>query len=235
MKHIKFTVQMDDRIGDYGALPNIFRNWDSYIASWSLGHDLIEHSTKSGQETGEVWQELRALGAHLFTSNFGYSVESNYWNTPQKKGESLSSDLDSILNDQEGNWSTLPKAPRIKLDEGEEENFTEVWKSFKHHVRNYREYNEDVLRFYWENKGEILAWLRYGFYLAKKRYKGDEWNAWQMRKMIDRTLSEFGRKLNSDFESIEQFEGEEFTLSYSVENMHCEITSSNRYSEFYRG
>ncbi len=225
MKHIKFTIVEDERTGDYGALPNIFRNWDSYIASFGLGHDLIEHSTKAGQETGEVFQELRALGAHLFVGNFDrHKKMSQYFErSPKGAGKSFASDLDSTLTDQEEGIDALPKAPQAKLTKGEEADFAEFWKGVRRGIIEFREYDQEgeTTKFYWRNRAEILAWLKYGFYLAKKRYKGDSWGAYEMRETI---IPDTLRKFADDIDQ-EAREGEQFTLNYSVENRYCEITN----------
>jgi hypothetical protein len=237
MKNIRFQVLTDDsgRTGEVGIMPCIFMNkgWNSYLPTTSPGHDLIDHST-CGDEKGEVYQELRALGANLFVHDFGSDMQTMYTESQHftiRKGEVFAYEMDSILSDSvefEGS-SNLPDAPHAKLSKGEKDSFKMFWHGFctafeKAKAESegdddwYGDIQSYTYEFFIENKDKILGWFKHGYALAKRRFKGEFYYASDMKERINRTVRSVMRTLEEYADT-----GEVFTLSYDLENQHAEI------------
>lgn len=236
MRNIRFTIEeVNDDSGEFiGIVPNIFKNvgWDTYLPNFSPAHDLLEHGKN---ERGEVWQELKALGAYIFTSNFGLNNEIRRKYHAEKHhtkytGENLASDIDSTIRDTEGYQFTLPEVPKYKLNKTEGKLFRMVFDVINSIVTEGKEAEEEgeysdyeQLVSFWTGEDIELAksWIMYGFANAKRRYKGEHSEVWFLRERINKVFAQ-------KEETLKQYvnTGEEFTLSYDLSG-HFEI--KNKY------
>lgn len=222
MRHIKFTVEGHEEFGT-GIVPKIFKNWKSYTPSgaYGLAHDLLDHSTK---ETGEVWQEFKALGANVFHSNFGLRNKTPYFSgTPLSKGDSLGREVEQIYSDA-NNWDVeinYPQTPKYKLTKGEEAKFAEFEKGFKHGIQmQWEEIFEDLEDCpHLKDLQNILEWIKYGFYRAKRRFKNES-------AMSDFLKENIKKEVHRKWDALMDYEdsGVEFTISLDYENGYARIS-----------
>lgn len=223
MRYVKFTIETSDY--GIGIIPNIFKNkgWDSYIPTTAPAHDLLDHST---DESGEIWQELRAIGAYIFRQDFG--TYRNY--TPSKYTKVFYSgyefggeSLQNILNDSE--FASIPEPRKVKLSKENEKKFAEVWRGFRWGtIKAMRNGYLDSQTFEWykENKSKILGWVKLGFYNANKRYKGEfgclEYTGKKINEVIQKCVAENAHLADS---------GVEFSLGFDFYN--CRVHIRNPY------
>jgi hypothetical protein len=224
-------VQSDSHFGGFGIVPNIFRNWESYRPTLAPGHDLIDHTTK---ERGEVYQELRALGAYLFSSQFGKNH--TIWNKTQtitrviEIGKNLADDLETTLIDADtyGFDITLPETPKFHLSKDEKLHFKLIVQGIENVVESNSDYDDDYSlssTFWKENSFAVIEWLKYGFANAKRRYKGEFYYSWDMRMKLNKYVQEKTSYLENFCDT-----NEELTLGYDVES--GEISISTRYDYY---
>lgn len=221
MRHVKFTVETKE--GAEGIIPNIFKNWASYFPTtgYAIGHDLIDHTTK---ETGEVWQEFRALGAHLFVCDFGKfdkGENSRYKSHIKRKAYDLSSDFTFTI-DQGFEYLgkiDLPTPRKVKLTKGEEMKFKFFFHHLSFELQRMGEYSESAVNFWNENKDVLIGWMRVGFANAKRRYNGDANMAFYMKDVLKQLVERKMRELSNYADT-----GEEFTLSFDVSDGYATIS-----------
>lgn len=231
MNKIRFEVLTDDESGESGIMPCIFMNkgWYSYKPTQMPGHDLIEHCKRD--ETGEVYQEIRAIGAYLFVEDFGFNYAQRFWKDSHRAtvmGKTFLDDLANIISDvlELGDIpNDLPEAPHAKLSKGEKDKFKLMLHAFRTKVEGELEEGfesdyEDTATFANENMDKIFGWLKFGFANAKRKYKGENYWAQDMKERINNTISTAWNTLRQYADT-----GEVFTLEYDLENYHCQITN----------
>jgi len=232
MRHVKLTVCEWEEIGELGFVPNIFSRWNSYNPTQgnALAHDLMEHSTK---ETGEIYQELKALGAYLYVRDFTRNIP-DFWSREggllgklNRVGENISSDLVNIYRDidEYAGDSSIPEIAPRRFSKGIEDLLRPIFIKFRNTAVNIWRGENDVEEGdefddcpYADKLDLIEAWIREGYYLARKRYKGE---------YVYHVFEAITRESNKFFQNNEVFEGEVVTLSYNLDG-HCRITRNER-------
>ncbi len=230
MRHVKLTVREWEETGELGFVPNIFRGWDSYRPSRGLSHDLLEHTTK---ETGEVWQEYRALGGWMyvrdFTRNTPMGMTYTLLEALKRTGELISSDLFQINSDANefGVEEDIPYIAPRKFSEGIEDKLKVVFRAFRDTAKEMWDIesgNEEGDEFYVEcpyiDKLDLIEnWIREGYFQARRRFKGE---------YVYHVFEAINREGENFFKNNEVFEGEQVTLSYNLDG-HCRITRRGDY------
>lgn len=234
MRNVKFTVEN----GEFGVgiIPNIFKSWPNYNPTVAPGHDLIDHTTI---ERGTIWQEFRALGANLFVHRFHANSPGRGKMHPAKFSADFifgGETLDNILGDQFDHFTgeafhennSIPETPKYHLSKTERGMFKLFWHSVRMDVEKCLEgeyIDHTTAEWFKENERGILAWFEYGFANAKRRYKGEAWQAEHCKKKINELFQKA-------MPTLEEREGEEFTLSYDFESGYAKI-EGGRFEEVY--
>lgn len=211
-------VQCEVKEGEFGVglVPNIYKNWESYIPSFELGHDLIEHGTK---ESGEVYQEFQALGAWLFTSNFGRNRESRIF--PMEN--LMLSSIETTIDDAIGNIIEIPDTPKFYITKKESDKIAllihgVVSEMQKQIDREGEEDENESSRFFLANRDALVKHIAYGFVKAKKRYAGEHYGAWQTREKLDSLFNRQERQAIA--QHIEDGGSLTVTIAYSINDAY---------------
>jgi hypothetical protein len=231
MRHVKFITAENVNTGEIGALPFIFKKWanketgeGAYEPYQSLGHDLIDHTTK---ETGEIWQEFRALGAYAFNTEFGaFANISEFWgrgkSTAWKLGAQAAGNIESTIGDSsDALHCKMPMARKVHLTKKEKGNFQEFYTALcrEFYANEYLE--GEVKEYFHENKREILSWFKLGYVNAKRRYSGDAYSAFTTKQAIETVLN----KHNNIFNQA----GDVYSLGIDVSNGYVELRDHRGY------
>jgi len=225
MRYVRFQVVDDEDYGDYGILPDIFRNWTNYspaIAVNALGHDLVEHGAR---EYGAFHQEVAAIGGYLFTRLFSGHAQNSFW-TPRQLA---ASDMARTWN--ESTEEGLPDPPKvIILDKYHNEVLDEFFNGFREAI--VAEWESNAADFAIdedeelpvcpyateENWPKFLGWLKYGYSRAYRRFKGDDSVAYRTYTNINQVISRYWEDLKMYADT-----GTKFTLAIDYSTGDVEL------------
>ncbi len=185
MRTIYCQVLEHEDYGILGLVPEIYMNWFKYAnftPSINLGHEMMAHGNN---ETGSLEDELKALGAELWLSDFfsylQFSLD-NAWLFASSLNNSIA---DALLAD---NYSVSAPIKKYSLSA---ELKAKIKALFDAAIPRLVAYLRDTLENDAQNYADsnytpILEWLCYGFSHARKRYCGhDPWDLWLLRQRID--------------------------------------------------
>lgn len=234
--NLRFTIETCPNHGITGIMPNRFKNvgWDSYIPSFAVAHEMIEHGAG---EFGAVFQEYQALGAVLFVR--GWEYKDGYY-AGTSRAEHYGSEMVDIYQTSSYEWDErllrFPKFPKFSLSWDEKRKFKKFFQTVKQGV--IKAWNEQVnddceyicelcddcqncehgesfcenCRSNWllENWENVKTSIMFGYYKSKRRW--DNFNVQSLRDNIEREIKSKEKMLEGYNET-----GAEFSLQ-------CEVT-----------
>src|SRR6185369_12950217 len=209
--NMQFTIEADTNdSGMVGAFPLRFRGWDSFVPTFRLSHEIIDH--RSG-EFGAIYQEIEALGAICFLR--GFEIEEGFY-AGKCRSEFIASDFTSIYRDADYGSAdyrimSFPEYKKISLTVEEKEKFAILFENLRERTAelwasevNQDCENEDIHdthedcdycseNWFFENWENVKNALMFGFANAKKRWDG--FNHWSLRRSIDEAMKQKERFL----------------------------------------
>ena len=223
MRYVKFRMESDKegRTNTVGIICNIHQNWNMYLPTLpeGLGHDLLDHAAN---ERGHLWQEIAALGATTWRTDFGCALH-----LVRPWCDIVASDIVNSFRDN----NELRPAPKVKINDELLEQINDLLKAVRPFAVDYYEselmysrddedYNAILDDTVWE---QICGWFRFGFARSMKRF--DE--SYEVQYMVGVFTSEL-KKVWGDLLQFAD-SGHEFTLAYDVNAGHAEVRGFPRW------
>ena len=217
MRYVKFRMESNEegQTDEFGIVCKIHRNWETYIPTLprGLGHDLLDHAAN---ERGFLWQEIAALGASTWRTEFGGNIVSYYpW------FRVIVNDMISSFKDNE----FLKPAPKVKLDEEIVEQLDELLAKMRPEAidlydSEFVDFDEDELinplkdDEVWK---QVCGWFKFGYARSQKRFD-EPYEVQHMFEVFKKTVGDVWQSLLNYGDT-----GREFTLAYDVDSGFAEV------------
>lgn len=210
-KRVRATAVRCNVTGELGLVLDHHMQWyktsDSYVAGFSLGHEILAHQKG---ETGTVWEEMRALGTEAWLSQ--YFSEYNTGIIQRLNFEILGGDLVTTLMDFLNSPSDIPEAPKVSKLYDEHGSLYDFFDSafrsmsLAEEFKDFFDQDEDLTAWFNKIKPLCFGWFVHGYRKAEKvRYRNfDPYDVFLTRKAIN------------DLRIKPEYEGQRFVIYYNL-------------------